>query len=137
LKIVQVNNEKIIEKLPATEINEDIIESLLIKLDFFEKSRGFKEDLTLDILAKKLETNTSYMSMIINKHKGCSFPTYINSLRIDYAIELLQKEKKYSNYSIKGLAEEVGFSSAQTFSRAFLAKTGVNASFFVNELKNK
>ena len=137
LKIVQVNNEKIIEKLPASEINEDIIESLLIKLDVFEKSKGFKDDITLDVLAKKLETNTSYLSMIINKHKNCSFPSYINNLRIDLAIELLQNEKKYRLYSIKGLAYEVGFTSAQTFSRAFLTKTGVNASFFVNELKNK
>lgn len=137
LKIVQVDNEKIIEKLPAAEIHEDIIKSLLIKLDLFEKSKGFKDDITLDVLAKKLETNTSYLSMIINKHKNCSFPTYINNLRIDLAIELLQSEKKYRLYSIKGLAYEVGFTSTQTFSRAFLAKTGVNASFFVNELKNK
>jgi AraC-like DNA-binding protein/tetratricopeptide (TPR) repeat protein len=137
LKIVQVDNEKIIERLPAVEIHEDIIESLLIKLDLFEKSNGFKDDVTLDVLAKKLETNTSYLSMIINKHKNCSFPTYINNLRIDLAIELLQSEKKYRLYSIKGLADEVGFTSTQTFSRAFLAKTGVNASFFVNELKNK
>jgi AraC-like DNA-binding protein len=77
------------------------------------------------------------LSMIINKHKNCSFPTYINNLRIDLAIELLQSENKYRLYSIKGLAYEVGFTSTQTFSRAFLAKTGVNASFFVNELKNK
>jgi tetratricopeptide (TPR) repeat protein len=93
LKIVQVNNEKIIEKLQPVEIHEDIIESLLIKLDLFEKSKGFKDDVTLDILAKKLETNTSYLSMIINKQKNCSFPTYINNLRIDLAIELLQSEK--------------------------------------------
>lgn len=137
LKIIQVNNEKIIEKLPVAEIHEDIIESLLIKLDLFEKSKGFKDDVTLDVLAKKIETNTSYLSMIINKHKNCSFPTYINNLRIDLAIELLQSEKIYRLYSIKGLAYEVGFTSTQTFSRAFLAKTGVNASFFVNELKNK
>lgn len=137
LKIVQVNNEKIIEKLPAAEINEDIIESLLIKLDLFEKSKGFKSDVTLDVLAKKFETNTSYLSMIINKYKNCSFPSYINNLRIDLAIELLQNEKKYRMYSIKGLAYEVGFTNTQTFSRAFLAKTGVNASFFVNKLKNK
>ncbi|RVU91668.1 helix-turn-helix domain-containing protein [Flavobacterium columnare] len=72
----------------------------------------------------------------MNKKKGLSFPNYINNLRIELALNLLQKDKKYRNYSIKGLAIEVGFSSSQTFSRAFLSKTGVNASFFINELKN-
>lgn len=137
LKIVKLNNEKIIEKFSNVErINEEIIENILKRLSLFEKEKHFKEDVTLDILAKKFETNTSYLSMVINKNKGCSFPSYINNLRIDLAIELLQKEKKYRNYSIKGLAYEVGFSSVQTFSRAFLAKTGVNASFFINELNN-
>lgn len=136
-KIVKKNNGKIIEKLPNVEkLNEDIVQNILNKLDFFEMEKHFIEDVTLDYLAKKFETNTSYLSMVINKNKGCSFPSYINNLRIDFAIELLQKEKKYRNYSIKGLAYEVGFSSVQTFSRAFFAKTGVNASFFINELKN-
>lgn len=137
LKIIEINNEKIIAKLTNVEkLNEDIVQNILNKLDVFERERHFTKDVTLDFLAKNFETNTSYLSMVINKNKGCSFPSYINNLRIDFAIELLHNEKKYRNYSIKGLAYEVGFSSVQTFSRAFLAKTGVNASFFINELNN-
>ncbi len=137
LTIIKIKNEKIISKLHSVEkLNEDIIQNILNKLDFFEREKHFTKDVTLDFLAKKFETNTSYLSMVINKNKGCGFPSYINNLRIDFAIELLYKEKKYRNYSIKSLAHEVGFSSVQTFSRAFLAKTGVNASFFINELNN-
>ncbi|OWP83357.1 hypothetical protein BWK59_10950 [Flavobacterium davisii] len=119
------------------EIDNEKIEGILIKLNKFEQDLEFKNEVTLDSLAKDFETNTSYLSMIINKKKGLSFPNYINNLRIELALDLLQKDKKYRNYSIKGLAIEVGFSSSQTFSRAFLSKTGVNASFFINELKTK
>ncbi len=137
LRVVLNENEKVIEKTNSIDIDEEIIDEILEKLSLFENNLGFKKEITLDSLAKEFDTNTSYLSMIINKKKGFSFPAYINNLRIEHTIELLQRNKKYMNYSIKGLAFEVGFSSVQTFSRAFLAKTGVNASFFINELKDK
>ena len=136
LKITTTNDEKVLEKNSNLEVNSEIIETLLKKLEVFEKERLFINDITLESLAKTLETNTSYLSMVINKYKGCSFPTYINNLRIDLVIQSLKNDKSYLKYSIKGLASEVGFSTVQTFSRAFVNKTGVNASFFINQLKS-
>ncbi|WP_396177681.1 helix-turn-helix domain-containing protein [Flavobacterium sp.] len=136
LKITTTNDEKVLEKTNNLDVNIDIIQALLKKLEVFETEKLFVNDVTLEALAKKFETNTSYLSMVINKYKGCSFPTYINNLRIDLAVQSLTNDKSYLKYSIKGLASEVGFSSVQTFSRAFVNKTGMNASFFINQLKS-
>ena len=136
LRITTSNDEKVLEKTNNLDVNIEIIQALLKKLEVFEAERLFVNDITLEALAKRLETNTSYLSMVINKYKGCSFPTYINNLRIDLLIQSLKNDKSYLKYSIKGLASEVGFSSVQTFSRAFVNKTGVNASFFINQLKS-
>jgi len=50
----------------------------------------------------------------------------------------LQKENKFRNYSIKAISEEVGFSSAQSYSRAFIKKKiGKQPSEFIKDLKTK
>ena len=53
------------------------LKSLLI-LVFLNK------DFSLAILAGQLDTNTKYLSEIINSHYHMNFNTYINRLRINY-----------------------------------------------------
>lgn len=130
-------NKIVIDKINTIEIDDSLVSDLIIKLKKFESSKGFLADVTLDSLSKKLGTNTSYLSMVINSKKKVNFPNYINNLRIDYIINLLQNDKKYIGYSIKALAFEAGFNSVQSFTRAFVAKTGVKASYFINQLKIK
>jgi AraC-like DNA-binding protein len=60
---------------------------------------------------------------------------YINALKIDYLITLLHEDKRIRNYTNKALAEEAGFSSTQRFANAFLTKTGMPTSFFIEQLK--
>jgi AraC-like DNA-binding protein len=62
---------------------------------------------------------------------------YINELKVDYLIALLSDDKRIRNYTNKALAEEAGFSSTQRFANAFLAKTGMPTSYFIEELRKK
>lgn len=55
-------------------INKELEQKLLDKLLDFEKSSLFLDHkFNLQILAKKLKTNTSYLSYIINEKKGKTF----------------------------------------------------------------
>lgn len=117
------------------DINPEVVAGLIKQLEKFESNKKFlKKDLTLVNLAAALSTNTNYLSKVINYSKNKNYITYINDLRIDYIIAQLKNDSKFRNYTIKALAEEAGFSTAQHFSKAFYAKTGIYPSYFVTEL---
>ena len=70
------------------------------------------------------------MSKIINYYKGENFSSYLNNLRIDYAINKLTTDKQYMKYTIQAIANETGFNSSESFSTAFYKKTGIKPSYF-------
>ncbi len=88
-------------------------------------------------MAKSFGTNYTYLSKVINLQKGKHFSNYINDLRIVYAYQELKKDPKLRNYTIKAIAKECGFKSAESFSKAFLKKTGIYPSHFIKSLNKK
>ncbi|MEW7280980.1 helix-turn-helix domain-containing protein [Aquimarina sp. 2201CG1-2-11] len=116
-------------------LSQDIVEKVLKEIDEFEKSNDFlATNLTIDILARKLKTNTKYLSKIINFYKEKNFTQYVNGLRIGYIIEKLKDDSKYRNYTIEALATESGFNSAEVFSKTFFKNTGIYPSYFVKQI---
>ena len=120
------------------DINHEKVKLLLKQLEKFEHDNKFIEkDLTSVKLAVRFGSNAKYISKIIYHYRGKKFVDYINDLKVDYLISLLQKERIYRNYTNKALAEQVGFSSTQRFANAFFARTGMPVSFFIQELKKE
>src|SRR5690606_36721941 len=100
------------KKLQNINIPKDVIEDILAKLHLFEQNNDFiKNGITLNSISKELETNSSYLSKIINFYKEVSFSNYLNNLRITYAIDKLKKDSIFRNYSIHAIALEVGFNT--------------------------
>ena len=130
------NNEhskKVTSEIPA-HIENDILSSL----ESFEKNNGFKNSkLTLIDLAKSLNTNSNYLSKTINKNKGKNFSSYVNDLRIEFALEELKNSRTFRNFKISAIAEEVGFNNAETFSRLFKNKNGIYPSYFIKQMSKK
>ncbi|GAA4273084.1 hypothetical protein GCM10022258_23780 [Aquimarina gracilis] len=119
------------------DIPEDVVQNILKKLYAFEKSYQFsKRHYTLNSLAKELNTNSAYLSKIINVYKNINFANYLNNLRVDFAVNELTNNKSLRSYTIKAIAEEVGFKNAQSFSSAFYKKTGIYPSYFIKQLNN-
>lgn len=117
-------------------IDDKKIEEILVKLQNLEDKLYFlRQDCTLHNMAKRLKTNTSYLSKIINTHLDKSFSTYINELRINYAIIELKNNKKLRSYSVKGIAEEMGYKNADAFSRYFRAATGISPSIYIKKIQ--
>ena len=86
------------------------------------------------MLAKELNTNSTYLSKIINVYKEKNFSNYLHDLRIGYAIERLRDDEKFRLYSIKGISEEMGFKTSESFAKAFHKKTGIYPSAFIKTL---
>ena len=128
-------NEKSQQK--STEIDPKIL-AILHKLDEFEEKDLFlSKDSTLVEVAKKIQTNTTYLSKVINTHKEKSFTAYITDLRVDYAIERLSHDRKFRSFTIGAIAQEIGFKRSESFSKAFKVKTGLYPSYFIKEIEKQ
>lgn len=115
-------------------LNESKVEELLRKLKKFENKKGFiQKGLTLNRLAQQLGTNSSYLSQVINEHKGGNFNKYLSQLRINYITNLLFEDKKYLKYNIETLAKECGIASRQNFSDLFYEINGIRPTDFVKK----
>lgn len=121
-----------------SELDKNIVDDVLKKIKEFEKHHRFLErNLSLHTLAKKFNTNSTYLSKIINTYKNKNFSNYINDLRINYVVTRLKKDKKFRLYSVKAIAYDIGFSNTQSFTNAFYKKTGIYPSYFIKQLKKQ
>lgn len=128
---------KNVSKITEVGIPKDTVSNILKELEGFEQNKLFlQKDLTLAKLANSIQTNSSYLSKVVNTTKDKNFTSYINDLRIEYIVEALRINRKYRRYTIKALAEEIGFNNAESFSKAFYSKTGIYPSYFINKLKS-
>lgn len=117
-------------------MSEVVEVKLLSDLDEFEKSEKYTDkQISLPILAGILNTNTKYLSHVLNTHKNKDFNTYINELRVKYIIEEIEKNEAFKNYKISYLAEKAGFSSHSKFSAIFKSVTGFSPSTFLEYLE--
>jgi len=127
---------KIIKK--ELQIPENIVAETLKKLEHFEKENQFlNNNITLNSLAKKLGTNSAYLSKIINFHKDKNFSVYLSDLRIDYVVQALKEQPKLREYTIKAIAFEVGFKNSESFTTAFYKKNKLYPSYFIKELQKR
>jgi AraC-like DNA-binding protein len=117
------------------QISDQKIAKILDGLHKFEKTNAFlNKNTSLVTVAKKLNTNTTYLSQIVNDQKGITFKNYITELRINYVLYKLKNDKVLRSYSVKAIAKELGFKSEGAFSRAFKKQTGIYPSFFIKNL---
>ncbi len=73
-------------------------------------------------LAARLHSNRNYIYHAINVEMGTSFSDYINSLRVDYASQLMEA---HPELSINDVIIKSGFSSSSSFYRNFKKFRGV------------
>lgn len=91
--------------------------------------------LNLEKLARKLNTNRTYLSESINAEYKMTYTNWINKVRIDAACEQLNSEH-FDHLSIEGIAQNCGFSSISTFNSTFKKLMQRTPSQFRNE-RNK
>ncbi len=81
---------------------------------------NFRSKVSLKDVADKFILNPNYLGEKFNKTLGISFTSYVNDLRLSYAMRLLTN----SELSIKQISEESGFASVSYFIKLFSEKYG-------------
>lgn len=76
-------------------------------------------DLTLSELARRLGTNTAYLSRAVNEGLGMNFNEFINRMRAQEVARRIQADPNEGD--LLQMALEAGFSSKATFNRVFQA----------------
>lgn len=91
--------------------------------DFIE--RHYNEPLRLETLAELFNYNSGYLGKLFKSHTGESFNTYLDNVRIDQAIKLLQ-----SGHKVHQVAERVGYANVDYFHAKFKKYKGVSPSSY-------
>lgn len=85
--------------------------------------RAFLEPhLTVTEVARRLQTNKTYISKLVNESYGMPFPDLVNSLRIRYAKDY---RAEHPGARQQEVAAACGFSSVSFFNRVYKKVTGV------------
>lgn len=87
-------------------------------------------DLSLKTMADLTGSNTKYVSFVINKTYGKNFRTFINEKRIREACKMLADTEHYGNKTIQAIYEEVGYTNAVSFNRAFKKINGMTPAMY-------
>jgi len=78
-------------------------------------SEHFQEALTLTELANHLNVSKYYLSHVFSSKLNTSFNKYLNYIRLNYSLTLIQS----TNYTLTRISIDSGFESQRTFNRAF------------------
>ncbi len=96
----------------ADELYEKILNIIVIQKRYRDKEFSAKE------LAKELQTNTRYISAVINSRFNTNFSCLINEYRIKEALHRMT-DKRYLDMTIEEIGALVGFANRQSFYASF------------------
>lgn len=84
-------------------------------------------DINRNQLMRLAGVDKNRLAQMMRKYANTNFAGYINSKRMDYAIQLI---KEHPEYTMKTIAETCGFSSQSTFFRVFKSVYGITPTDF-------
>ncbi len=77
-----------------------------------------QNNISLELLSQKLDTNRHNTSQVINEHFNLNFFELINKYRIEEALDIIKRDTN-KNMNIIDIAYEVGFNNKVTFNKSF------------------
>ncbi|WP_195559375.1 helix-turn-helix transcriptional regulator [Alistipes finegoldii] len=107
---------------------------LFARIEYLMQTEGVyrQNDLTIERLAERLDTNRTYISRAINQQAGKTFSSYVNSYRIDEAVRRLSDVD--DDTPLKSLAQTLGYNHLQTFYTSFQSAIGMPPSKYREKL---
>ncbi|MBF6641713.1 AraC family transcriptional regulator [Flavobacterium sp. J49] len=130
-------NTIVTETQPKQILDEDLIGKMALGLKKLEQKEAYLDpNFKLAFVAKKLNTNTAYLSQYFNQVMQKSFSEYTQELRIHYVLQKLVDAPYFRKYTLQAIAEEVGYKDANTLVRVFKKQTGLSPNYYIEKLKN-
>ena len=118
-------------------LNDEQRESLVLRIQEVLNDADIicQQDFTLNKLAKLINSNTTYVSQVINEKYGMTFSNLLGSCRIKVACQWMENPKRYGNITIEAIATGIGFKSRTAFINTFKRETGLKPSEYLRMAK--
>ena len=114
----EANYRSLVNPSLMDELKDRIIELLVIQKKYKDKSYSAKQ------LAKDLDTNTRYVSAVVNVKFHMNYTSLVNKYRIEEAMSILV-DKRYQDLRIEEVSDMVGFANRQSFYASFYKLIGI------------
>ena len=114
-------------------LNDEQRETLILRIQETLSNPDIicQQDFSLAKLAKLINSNTTYVSQVINEKYGMAFSNLLGSYRIRVACQWMDEPARYGNLTIEAIASGTGFKSRTTFVNAFKRETGLKPSEYL------
>lgn len=112
---------------PRQLLDTDAAEKLRIRIiEAMQEQQEWKSpDFSLQELCRSVESNSKYVSYVLNRIIGKTFSEFVSEYRVLEACRMLS-DKKNANMTIETIGQSVGFKSRSTFGAAFKKITGLS-----------
>lgn len=107
----------------ADELYDKIVNIIVVQKRYRDQDYSAKQ------LAADLETNTRYLSAVVNSRFGMNYSCLLNEYRIKEAKHLLV-DKRYADKTVEEVSTMVGFANRQSFYAAFYKIVGETPNSF-------
>lgn len=133
---LEINLEELPSKNQPNEkflqlFSEEYIKDINIKINCWIDSKTFLDpECNISTLAVQIKIPQHHLSYYFNTILVVKFTDWRNSLKIEYAVSLLD-QKNHKNFTLEALSIQCGFLSQSTFIRAFKNEKGVTPSEYM------
>ena len=127
-KVVDEKPQKIKKALLDAE-NIQLYSSRLLSY-IKDKKPYLDSNLSLRLLAEKIEIHPNQLSWLLNENLGKNFNEFINYYRVE-AFKKIAKDPKNAHITLIGLAYDSGFNSKTVFNTYFKKETGLTPNQFL------
>ncbi len=136
---IEADQQSLRKAYSKSSLNDEQRESLIYRIQevLDNPDEICQQDFTLNKLAKLINSNTTYVSQVINEKYGMAFSTLLGSCRIKVACQWMEDPERYGNITIEAIATGTGFKSRTAFVNAFKRETGLKPSEYLRESRTK
>ena len=139
LKLAENNNEikeQVGIETKSFSFHEDYIDKIRMLLEIWKKENKFlNPDSSTYIMSREIALPLHHVTYFFNHISDEKYIDWRNRLRVEYAIDLLNKQKGY-NKTIEVLGNESGFKSYSAFFQSFKQITGKLPKEYIRDIKS-
>ncbi len=139
LKLPENNNEikePIVIETESFSFSEDYIDKIRMLLEIWKKEHKFlNADSSTHIMSREIGLPVHHVTYFFNQISNEKYIYWRNRLRVEYAIDLINRQEGY-NKTIEVLRKECGFKSYSAFFQSFRQITGKLPKDYIRDIKS-
>jgi AraC-like DNA-binding protein len=136
-KQFEIEEKPLIENpsIPKFYLPEEELQNTIEKMSLFmDKEKPYlNQNYSIHDLSRDINIPVYQLSPIINNYYQSNFNTWLNKFRVEYFIQISQREDK-KGLTLDAIAKEAGFTNRTTFTNACKKEKGTTPGQFVKTL---